>query len=56
MFDNIFTAKILGMWDKRGFTNPPHEGLLPLLSQYHNGLFHKKSKQGGGGGFEDILF
>ena len=44
MFDNIFTAKILGMWEKRGFTTPPS----PM--HYHNGLFHKKKKQGGGGG------
>ena len=48
MFDDVFTVKILGMWKKRGFTPPPPcRGAPPLLSQYHNGLFHKKNKPSG---------
>ena len=47
MFDDVFTAKILGMWKKRGFTPPPPcRGAPPLLSQYHNGLFRKKKPSG----------
>ena len=53
MFDNIFTAKILGMWEKRGFshspTPPPHAVVLPPTEPYHNGLFHKKRWGWGGG-------
>ena len=61
MFDNVFTAKILEMWDKKDFTLPPlpMQGCSPLLSQYHNGLFHAKIRQGGGcggEGVEDIFF
>ena len=48
VFDDVFTLKILGMWEKRGYTpHPPCRGAPPLLSQYHNGLFHKKNKPSG---------
>ena len=43
------------MWDKIGFTTPM-QGCSPLLSQYHNGLFHKKNRVGVEGEVEDILF
>ena len=48
VFNNIFTVNILGMWEKRrGFT--PMKGCSPSLSQYCNGLFQEKTKEGGGG-------
>ena len=52
VFDNIFTANILGMRVKRrGFPPPFDAGVFLLLSQYRNGLFQKKNR-----GVEDILF
>ena len=35
----------LGMWEKRRGFIPIYE-CSPLLSQYHNGLFHKKTNRG----------
>ena len=55
VFDDVFTAKILGMWEKRGFT-PSCRGAPPLLSQYHNGLFHTKKTKWEVRGVEEILF
>ena len=40
VFDNIFTDL---------YSPPPCRG-APLLSQYHNGLFYKKTNMVGGGG------
>ena len=58
VFDDVFTLKILGMWEKRGYTpHPPCRGAPPLLSQYHNGLFHKKKQtEWEVRGVEEILF
>ena len=52
MFDNTFTAKILGMWDKRGFTTP-HAGVLPPIEPVSQWTIPQKKKNrvevGGGG-------
>ena len=55
MFDNIFTAKILGMWEKRGFSPSPPlmQWCSPLLS--HITMDCSVKKGGGGEGAEDIL-
>ena len=46
VFDNIFTDL---------YSPPPCRG-APLLSQYHNGLFYKKTNMVGGGGFRTYFF
>ena len=48
VFDNIFTANIIGMWERGGVLSLM-QGCSPLLSQYHN-VFHKKKQKGEGGG------
>ena len=58
MFDNIFTAKILGMWEKGGFT-PPCRGVSPYGASITMDYFTEKPNRvggGGGGGIQSILF
>ena len=48
VFDNIFTDL---------YSPPPPCRGAPLLSQYHNGLFYKKTNMvGGGAGFRTYFF
>ena len=56
MFDDVFTAKILGMWKKRGFTPPPHAGVLPLYwASITMDYSAKKNQVGGEGGWGDTF-
>ena len=52
VFNNIYTANILGMWEKRrGFT--PHAEVLPPIEPVSHWTIPEKL---GGGGVEDKLF
>ena len=51
MFDNIFTGKILGRWDKRGFTlPPPHAGVLSPIEPVSQWTIPHKNQTGWWGG------
>ena len=50
VFDDVFTAKILGMWEKRGFT-PPMQVCSPSIEPVSQWIIpHKKNQVGGEGG------
>ena len=51
MFDNVFTAKILEMWDKKDFTlpPPPHAGVLPPIEPVSQWTVPRKNQTGWGG-------
>ena len=52
---NIFTANILGMWEKWGGFTPMQGCSPPLLSHYDNGLFQIKPNRGKGGWGQTFL-
>ena len=54
MFDNTFTAKILGMWDKRGFTTS-HAG-VPSIEAVSQWAISQKTNGVGVGGLRTYFF
>ena len=55
MFDNTFTAKILGMWNKRGFTTS-HAGVLPSIEPVSQWAISQKTNEVGVGGLRIYFF
>ena len=56
MFDDVFTAKILGMWKKRGFTTPPMQGCSPSIEPVSQWIIPQKKTKWEVRGVEEILF
>ena len=56
MFDDVFTAKILGMWKKRGFTPPPMQGCSPSIEPVSQWIIPQKKTKWEVRGVEEILF
>ena len=55
VFDDVFTAKILGMWKKRGFT-PPMQGCSPSIEPVSQWIISQKKTKWEVRGVEEILF
>ena len=58
VFDDVFTLKILGMWEKRGYTpHPPMQGCSPSIEPVSQWIIpQKKQTEWEVRGVEEILF